>query len=74
MGHKIDPDTGHRIEIDTETCTSFLVTMPCPFQMMLVPRSERRRSDIVKMWSEAEARDKEERAVFLRAARERCHL
>lgn len=69
LTHKIDSVTQQRIEIDTKKSNSLLIVKPDPFQMDFVPRNEKRQDDVVRLWRDAEAKDVEERAAFLRAAR-----
>jgi cytochrome P450 len=67
LKHKVDPVTGVKIEVPTDS-TSEVITKPLPFQMAFVPRTKKRRAEIVSNWIEADTKDKQDRLEFLRLA------
>lgn len=72
MRKKIDPSTGLEIDIDLNASNSLLIVKPDKFQMTFEPRTEARRMEMIDQWKSEEARDANERAVFLaEAARKR---
>lgn len=68
LSKKIDPVTKKEIEIDTKASNSLLIVKPNVYQMGIHPRSEKRRQQIVDGWEESDARDKAERAAFIKSA------
>ena len=68
LKRKVDPATGLDIEVPLDKSNSLLIVKPDPFQMVFEPRSTARRAETIEQWKQAEARDAEERAAFLRAA------
>lgn len=69
LTHKIDPVTGRKIDIPLNKSNSLLIIKPDPYQMAFEPRSEARKQQMIDNWKTAEAKENEERAAFLRAAR-----
>ncbi|KAL1879946.1 hypothetical protein VTK73DRAFT_6526 [Phialemonium thermophilum] len=69
---KTDPATGDPIPVPTDDCNSLLIIKPNPFQMKFEPRSEERRHQALKLWYEAEAKDREERQAFVKQ-RDKCN-
>lgn len=70
MRKKVDVETGKEIDIDIDASNSLLIIKPSPFEMTFEPRSKKRKEEMIKQWVEAEKKDKEERAEFLKHARE----
>jgi hypothetical protein len=68
LKRKVDPATGLDIEVPLDKSNSLLIVKPDPFQMAFEPRSAERRAELVEQWKNAEAKDKEVRSAFLRAA------
>lgn len=68
---KIDPVTGLEIEIPQNKSNSLLIVKPDPFQMTFEPRDESKKAEILEQWEEAEQKDLEERADFVRSVRAR---
>ncbi|KAF2259878.1 cytochrome P450 [Lojkania enalia] len=68
LKRKVDPESGEEIEVPLNKSNSLLIVKPDPFQMAFEPRSEGRKVQVTAQWKEAEAKDNEERAAFLRAA------
>jgi len=68
MKHKVGPD-GKDINIDYMKSNSLLIVKPDPFQMAFEPRSATRKQQILQNWSDAEAKDLEERRGFEETAR-----
>jgi hypothetical protein len=68
LKHKIDPNTGEKIEVSADKSNSLLIVKPDPFQMAFEPRSAARKADVREQWKRAEQKDAEERAAFLEAA------
>jgi hypothetical protein len=69
MKKKLDKN-GREIEIDINKSNSLLIVKPDPFLMGFIPRSEKRRSEMIAQWEAAEAKDLAEREAFLKSARE----
>ncbi|KAF2138896.1 uncharacterized protein K452DRAFT_290541 [Aplosporella prunicola CBS 121167] len=69
LKHKVDPATGEKIHIPLDKSNSLLIIKPDPFQMAFEPRSEERRQEALRLWKEAEEKDRKRRADFLAAAR-----
>lgn len=69
LKQSIDPVTGRKIDIPLNKSNSLLIIKPDPYQMAFEPRSEARKQQMIDNWKTAEAKDNEERAAFLRAAR-----
>ena len=65
---KVDPNTGLEIDVPLDKSNSLLIVKPDPFQMAFEPRSDARKAELIEQWREAEGKDTEERAAFLRAA------
>jgi len=65
---KVDPATGKEIFIDSKISNSLLIVKPDPFSMAFEPRSEKKKLEIEEQWAEADAKDKKERADFVRDA------
>lgn len=68
LKRKIDPKTGEEIEVPTDESGSLLIIKPDPFQMAFEPRSEKKSATIISAWEESEAKDKEAREAFIKAA------
>ncbi|KAF2684398.1 cytochrome P450 [Lentithecium fluviatile CBS 122367] len=68
LKRKEDPTTGQEIEVPLDKSNSLLIVKPDPFQMAFEPRSAARRAQLIEQWKQAESKDAEERAAFLRAA------
>jgi hypothetical protein len=68
MKKKVDPKTGMEIDVPLNKSNSLLIVKPDPFEMAFEPRSDMRRAEVIEQWKEAEAKDNEERASFLREA------
>lgn len=68
LKRKVDPKTGLEIEVPTDESGSLLIIKPDPFQMAFEPRSEKKKAAIIRLWEESEAKDKEEREAFAKAA------
>lgn len=68
LKHKVDPKTGEEIDVPTDKCGSLLIIKPDPFQMAFEPRSEKKREEITRIWTESESRDREQREAFAKAA------
>jgi cytochrome P450 len=62
---KVDPKTGLEKEVPLNKSNSLLIVKPDPFEMAFEPRSVTRGMQIREEWRIAEAKDAEERAVFL---------
>lgn len=65
---KVDPATGNEIPIDTKASNSLLIVKPDVYSMAFEPRSEKKRMEIEENWAETDARDKKDRADFIRDA------
>ena len=59
---------GRPITPPLDKSNSLLIIKPDPFQMAFEIRSEERRKDVLRNWEETDARDREERAAFAKAA------
>lgn len=70
LKHKTDSATGHTIPVPINKTNSLLILKPDPFQMAFEPRSEARKQEALRLWRESEARDQNDRAAFLKAAKE----
>lgn len=68
LKRKVDPKTGQEIEVPTDESGSLLIIKPDPFQMAFEPRSEKKTAGIIRMWEESDAKDKEDREAFIKAA------
>ncbi|KAK0664410.1 Cytochrome P450 monooxygenase psoD [Lasiodiplodia hormozganensis] len=68
LKHKVDPRTGQKIHIPLDKSNSLLIVKPDPFQMAFEPRSEERKQQAIRLWREAEAKDQQQRADFLKVA------
>jgi hypothetical protein len=68
LKRKVDPETGEEIEVPLNKSNSLLIVKPDPFQMVFEPRSSARKTEVIEQWIDAERKDAEERAAFLRAA------
>lgn len=68
LKRKVDSKTGLEIEVPTDESGSLLIIKPDPFQMAFEPRSEKKKAAIIRLWEESEAKDKEERETFAKAA------
>jgi hypothetical protein len=68
LKRKVDATTGKEIEVPLNKSNSLLIIKPDPFEMAFEPRSEKRRQEVLDQWREAEVKDLEERAEFLRQA------
>jgi hypothetical protein len=68
LKRKDDPVTGLDIEVPLDKSNSLLIIRPDPFEMAFEPRSVTRRAELIEEWKQAEAKDAEERAYFVRAA------
>ncbi|KAK7996093.1 hypothetical protein PG991_015560 [Apiospora marii] len=66
---KRDAATGLDLPVPLDKSSSLLIIKPDPFPMAFEPRSEARRQEALTLWAEAEARDRRQRADFLREAR-----
>ena len=60
---------GKPIEPSIHKSNSLLIVKPDPFEMAFEPRSAARKREIVRQWAESDARDKAERADFLKVAK-----
>jgi len=63
---KIDPVTNTEIEVPLEASNSLLIIKPDDFEMAFEPRSEARRAEVLQLWRVAEAKERKERAEFLK--------
>lgn len=68
LKRKRDTITGNDLPVPLDKCNSLLIIKPDPFQMKFEPRSEDRRREALRLWEEAEAKDRREKVEFLRAA------
>lgn len=68
---KKNPATGQSLPVPLDKSNSLLIIKPVPFQMAFEPRSETRRQEALRLWKESEAKDLHDRAVFLKAAKEK---
>lgn len=68
LRRKVDPVTGHEIEVPLDKSNSLLIIKPDPWEMAFEPRSEMRRQEVIQQWKEAEAKDIANRAEFAREA------
>jgi hypothetical protein len=68
LKRKIDPVTGNEIEVPLDKSNSLLIIKPDPFEMAFEPRSAARREEVLELWRVAEAKDRAERAEFLKRA------
>jgi hypothetical protein len=68
LKRKVDPVSGKEIEVPLNKSNSLLIIKPDPWEMAFQPRSEARKQEALALWEEAEAKDIEERADFLRQA------
>jgi hypothetical protein len=66
---KMDPVTGEKIDIPLNKSNSLLIIKPDNYEMCFEPRSETRKQEMIDNWKASEARDVEERAKFLFAAK-----
>lgn len=66
---KTDPITGSKLPVPLNKSNSLLIIKPDPFQMAFEPRSEKRREEALRIWAEAEAKDRLKRAQFLLGGR-----
>ncbi|KAK8063971.1 hypothetical protein PG996_008623 [Apiospora saccharicola] len=64
-----DAETGLDLPVPVDKSNSLLIIKPDPFEMAFEPRSEARRREALRLWAEAEALDKKQRADFLERAR-----
>ncbi|KAK3315901.1 cytochrome P450 [Apodospora peruviana] len=69
LKHKTDPKTGRELPVPLDKSNSLLIIKPDPFQMAFEPRSEKRKAEALRLWEETDARDTQQRATFLGAAR-----
>jgi len=68
LKRKVNPATGNEIEVPLDKSNSLLIIKPDPFEMAFEPRSTARREEVLEAWKVAEAKEKSERAEFLRRA------
>lgn len=61
-----DAATGLDRPVPLDKSNSLLIIKPDPFEMTFAPRSEARRQEALRLWGEAEARDRQQRADFLK--------
>jgi len=66
---KVNPVTGEKIPVPTDKSNSLLIIKPDPFEMAFEPRSAERRQEALRLWEEAEAHDRTQRAEFLVSTR-----
>ncbi|KAK7726279.1 hypothetical protein SLS57_003365 [Botryosphaeria dothidea] len=68
LKHKTNPATGDKVHIPLDKSNSLLIVKPDPFQMEFEPRSEKRKQEAIRLWHEAEVKDLQQRADFLKVA------
>jgi hypothetical protein len=68
LRRKVDPVTGQDIEVPLNKSNSLLIIKPDPWEMAFHPRSESRKQEVIQLWKEAEAKDMQERAEFLKSS------
>lgn len=66
---KRDAATGLDLPVPVDKSNSLLIIKPDPFEMAFEPRSETLRQEALRLWTEAEARDRQQRADFLKRSR-----
>ncbi|KAF1913274.1 cytochrome P450 [Ampelomyces quisqualis] len=66
LKRKVNPTTGNEIEVPLDKSNSLLIIKPDPFEMAFEPRSAARKEEVLETWRVAEAKEKAERAEFLR--------
>ncbi|RKU48557.1 hypothetical protein DL546_007914 [Coniochaeta pulveracea] len=62
---KTDPKTGAALPVPTDKSNSLLIIRPDPFSMAFEPRSEKRKEEALRLWSQAERDDIAARKAFL---------
>jgi hypothetical protein len=62
---KKDPVTGTELPVPLDKSNSLLIIKPDPFEMAFEPRSKQRREEALRIWAEAEAKDRRKRAAFI---------
>lgn len=70
LKRKRDPTTGEELPVPLDKSNSLLIIKPDPFQMAFEPRSEKRKMEALRLWEEAEAKDRAKREQWLRNLRE----
>jgi hypothetical protein len=58
LKHKQDPTTGHNIPVPLDKSNSLLIIKPDPFQMAFEPRSEARKQEAFRLWTESETENR----------------
>ena len=61
--------TGKNIDIPLNKSNSLLIIKPDPYEMAFEPRSATRKQEIIDSWLVTDAKDREDRASFIRAAK-----
>lgn len=62
---KTDPRTGVELPVPLDKSNSLLIIRPDPFAMAFEPRSEKRKEEALRIWSQAERDDIAARVAFL---------
>lgn len=70
LKRKRDPVTGQELPVPLDKSNSLLIIKPDPFQMAFEPRSEERKREAMRLWEEAEEKDRSKRERWLRNLRE----
>ncbi|KAI0844549.1 cytochrome P450 [Daldinia vernicosa] len=65
---KKDPVTGQEIPVPHDKSNSLLIIKPNSFQMAFEPRSEARKQEALRLWAESDAKYRQEKEEFLKAA------
>jgi len=65
---KIDA-SGKKIDIPLNKSNSLLIVKPDPYEMAFESRSAARRQEMIDQWTASDAKDRQERADFIRSAK-----
>jgi hypothetical protein len=65
LRRKTDPNTGVEVPVPLDKSNSLLIIRPDPFSMAFEPRSEKRKEEALRIWSQAQRDDIAARMAFL---------